>query len=65
MSSNASLSPHNHKSHQGTDVLTSTVPLVISTLTVLLGIVGNSLVIWVAGFKLKVCWSSEGGATSD
>lgn len=36
------------------DVVMDNVSIVLFTLTVVLGITGNSLVIWVAGFKLKV-----------
>lgn len=36
------------------DVIMDNVSIVLFTLTVVLGITGNLLVIWVAGFKLKV-----------
>uniref|UniRef100_H3DLE2 Si:ch73-160i9.3 n=1 Tax=Tetraodon nigroviridis TaxID=99883 RepID=H3DLE2_TETNG len=49
MSSNASVSPHVLKGQQAAEAVAG----VILTLTVLLGTVGNSLVIWVAGFRLK------------
>lgn len=34
--------------------ISTTIAIVIFIITVVLGIVGNLLVIWVAGFKLKV-----------
>lgn len=37
------------------DAIMDNVSIVLYTLTVVLGITGNSVVIWVAGFKLKVC----------
>lgn len=36
------------------DVIMDNVSIVLFTLTVVLGITGNLIVIWVAGFKLKV-----------
>lgn len=36
------------------DAIMDNVSIVLYTLTVVLGITGNSMVIWVAGFKLKV-----------
>lgn len=36
------------------DVVMDNVSIVLFTLTVVLGITGNLIVIWVAGFKLKV-----------
>ena len=58
---NTSLPPHTLKSSkddQATtvdiDAIMDNVSIVLYTLTVLLGITGNSMVIWVAGFKLKV-----------
>ncbi|KAM3596404.1 uncharacterized protein V6R79_013911 [Siganus canaliculatus] len=35
------------------DAITANISIVLYTLTVVLGITGNSVVIWVAGFKLK------------
>ena len=32
----------------------NTVAIVINTLTIVLGMLGNPLVIWVAGFRMKV-----------
>lgn len=57
MSSNASLSLKNPKDDKETvdiDAIMDNVSIILFTLTVVLGITGNSLVIWVAGFKLKV-----------
>lgn len=58
MSSNASLSPHIPKNGSAVtvdiDAIMDNVSIVLYTLTVVLGITGNSLVIWVTGFKLKV-----------
>ncbi|XP_044191885.1 C3a anaphylatoxin chemotactic receptor-like [Thunnus albacares] len=60
MSPNASLPLHDLKSsknEQATtvdiDAIMDNVSIVLYTLTVVLGITGNSMVIWVAGFKLK------------
>lgn len=38
----------------GISSIVHTVTIVLLMLTVVLGITGNSVVIWVAGFKLKV-----------
>lgn len=59
MSSNASLSslnnnPKDDKATVDIDAIMDNVSIILFTLTVVLGITGNSLVIWVAGFKLKV-----------
>lgn len=58
MSPNASLYLHIPKNDQAEtvdiDAIMDNVSIVLYTLTVVLGITGNSLVIWVAGFKLKV-----------
>lgn len=58
MSPNASLYLHVSKNDQAAtvdiDAIMDNVSIVLYTLTVVLGITGNSLVIWVAGFKLKV-----------
>lgn len=58
MSPNASLYLHIRKNDQAEtvdiDAIMDNVSIVLYTLTVVLGITGNSLVIWVAGFKLKV-----------
>lgn len=63
MSWNASVSPHAPRSQQeaqaAAEAAAAAIAIVILTLTVLLGVVGNSLVIWVAGFRLKV-----GGAST-
>ncbi|CAJ1083108.1 C3a anaphylatoxin chemotactic receptor-like isoform X2 [Xyrichtys novacula] len=58
MSPNASLHiPGTFKDDQSTkvdvDAIMDNVSIVLYTLTVVLGITGNSIVIWVAGFKLK------------
>lgn len=57
MSPNVSLS-HITKNEQAEtvdiDAIMDNVTIVLYTLTVVLGITGNTLVIWVAGFKLKV-----------
>ncbi|XP_070778404.1 fMet-Leu-Phe receptor-like [Enoplosus armatus] len=60
MSLNTSLPPHivkSSKNDQATtvdvDAIMDNVSIVLYTLTVVLGITGNSMVIWVAGFKLK------------
>ncbi|XP_047461403.1 formyl peptide receptor 2-like [Mugil cephalus] len=60
MSINVSLSTHvlkTTKDDQGTKVdieaVVDNISTILYTLTVVLGITGNSLVIWVAGFKLK------------
>ncbi|XP_044028127.1 formyl peptide receptor 2-like isoform X1 [Siniperca chuatsi] len=58
MSLNASLHiPNTSKNDQATivdiDAIMDNVSIVLYTLTVVLGITGNSMVIWVAGFKLK------------
>lgn len=36
------------------DAIMDNVSIVLYTLTVVLGITGNAVVIWVAGFKIKV-----------
>lgn len=60
MSPNASLPVHilkTSKNDQTTvdiDAIMDYVTIVLYSLTVVLGITGNSMVIWVAGFKLKV-----------
>lgn len=58
MSPNASVSPRvlNNKQEGRVDTedIVTTVTIIILTITVLFGIVGNLLVIWVAKFKLKV-----------
>lgn len=59
MSHNASLPFHSKSSKSdGTavdiDAIMDNVTIVLYTLTVVLGITGNSVVIWVAGFRLKV-----------
>lgn len=58
MSPNASLSPHIPKNGSAVNVdieaIMNNISIVFYMLTVVLGITGNSLVIWVAGFKLKV-----------
>lgn len=57
---NASLPTHIltfSKDDQATKVVSAglvNVSIILYTLTVVLGITGNSIVIWVAGFKLKV-----------
>lgn len=52
------LIPEMSKNDEGTtvdiDAIMDNVSIVLYTLTVVLGITGNSMVIWVAGFKLKV-----------
>ncbi|KAF7649755.1 hypothetical protein LDENG_00136630 [Lucifuga dentata] len=57
MSSNSSLHVHILKSTGSdavdVDAIMDNVTIVLYTLTVVLGITGNSAVIWVAGFKLK------------
>ncbi|XP_036945750.1 formyl peptide receptor 2-like [Acanthopagrus latus] len=51
------LIPETSKNDEGTtvdiDAIMDNVSIVLYTLTVVLGITGNSMVIWVAGFKLK------------
>lgn len=59
MSLNTSLPPVILKSKDGKatmdiDAIMSNVSIVLYSLTVVLGITGNSVVIWVATFKLKV-----------
>lgn len=60
MFSNASLLTDTHKSEDdqttmvGINSIVHNITIVILMLTVVLGITGNSMVIWVAGFKLKV-----------
>lgn len=56
MSPNASLSPQVLENDQAVDVnaIMVKVSVVLYMLTVVLGISGNALVIWVARFKLKV-----------
>lgn len=57
MSSNTSLSLNNPQDDKATvdiDSIMDNVSIILFTLTVVLGITGNSLVIWVAGSKLKV-----------
>lgn len=55
---NTSLSPHipNKRQESSGDVeaITTKVAIIIFTVTVVFGLVGNAMVIWVAGFKLKV-----------
>ncbi|XP_060948335.1 C3a anaphylatoxin chemotactic receptor-like [Limanda limanda] len=60
MSPNASVPLHilkssedDHRTAVDIDAIMDTVTIVLYTLTVVLGITGNSVVIWVAGFKLK------------
>lgn len=56
MSSNASLSlqpKDDTVASVDIDAIMDNVSIVLFTMTVVLGITGNSLVIWVAGFKLK------------
>nr|XP_046274316.1 C3a anaphylatoxin chemotactic receptor-like [Scatophagus argus] len=57
MSYNNSLLPHNPKNDLATtmdaDAIMDKISIVFYTLTVVLGITGNSVVIFVAGFKLK------------
>lgn len=59
MFSNTTLPPPKSiKNDQATtvdvDAIMDMVSIVLYTLTVVFGITGNSVVIWVAGFKLKV-----------
>lgn len=56
MSPNASLPTHVLKNDQAVDFNATMVKVsvVLYMLTVVLGISGNTLVIWVARFKLKV-----------
>ena len=61
MSPNASVPLHilkssedDHRTTVDIDTIMNTVSIVLCTLTVVLGITGNSVVIWAAGFKLKV-----------
>lgn len=57
---NASLLTHTLKSEDdqattvGINSIVHNVTIVLLMLTIVLGITGNSMVIWVAGFKLKV-----------
>lgn len=37
------------------EAVTTKVAIILYTVTVVVGLVGNLMVIWVAGFKLKVC----------
>ncbi|TNM92700.1 hypothetical protein fugu_018102 [Takifugu bimaculatus] len=54
---NTSLSPHIlNKRQEGSgdiEAITAKFAIIIFTVTVLFGLVGNAMVIWVAGFKLK------------
>lgn len=66
---NTSLSPHIlNKEQEGSgdiEAVTAKVAIIIFTLTVVFGLVGNAMVIWVAGFKLKVrlrCQTDAAGA---
>lgn len=58
MSPNASLSLLMTKKDQTVtvdiDAIMDNVTIILYTLTVVLGIPGNTLIIWFAGFKLKV-----------
>lgn len=58
MSPNASVPLHLLKPDQAmtadVDAIMDKVTIVLYTLIVVLGVPGNSIVIWVAGFKLKV-----------
>lgn len=60
MCPNASLLTDTHKSEDdqttmvGINSIVHNITIVLLMLTVVLGITGNSMVIWVAGFKLKV-----------
>ena len=36
------------------DEIMDNVSIVLYTLTIVIGVIGNSMVVWVAGFKLKV-----------
>lgn len=67
MSSNTSLSPLDAGNQQAAQAVTRTISHVLMIFTILLGIGGNSLVIWVAGFKLKVRLPARavGGANPD
>ncbi|XP_043993754.1 C3a anaphylatoxin chemotactic receptor-like [Gambusia affinis] len=55
MFSNSSLPPSskNDPNNMVTEAIMETIKTVLVTLTVVFGITGNSVVIWVAGFKLK------------
>lgn len=66
---NTSLSPHilNKRQEGSGDVeaIVAKVAIIIFTLTVVFGLAGNAMVIWVAGFKLKVrlrCQTDAAGA---
>lgn len=66
---NTSLSPHilNKRQEVSGDIeaITTKVAMIIFTVTVVFGLVGNAMVIWVAGFKLKVrlhCQTDAAGA---
>lgn len=58
--SNSSLPPWTVKSSKDdqtnvdVEAIMENISIVLFTMTVVFGITGNSLVIWVAGFKLKV-----------
>lgn len=56
MFANTSLPPSSKGIHNNVDIeaIMDNINLVLLTLTVVFGITGNSVVIWVAGFKLKV-----------
>uniref|UniRef100_A0A3B5MVM0 G-protein coupled receptors family 1 profile domain-containing protein n=2 Tax=Xiphophorus couchianus TaxID=32473 RepID=A0A3B5MVM0_9TELE len=55
MFANTSLPPSSKGIHNNVDIeaIMDNINLVLLTLTVVFGITGNSVVIWVAGFKLK------------
>lgn len=60
MSANSSLplnilkTSKNDKETVDVDAIMDNVSIVLYTMTVVLGITGNSMVIWVAGLKMKV-----------
>lgn len=58
MSPNVSLpilkSAKNGQTTMDTDTIMDYVTIILYSLTIVIGVTGNSMVIWVAGFKLKV-----------
>lgn len=53
MTSNHEVSTHYEKTTVDIDAVMDNVTVVLYTITIVLGVTGNSVVIWVAGFRLK------------
>ncbi|XP_051949240.1 formyl peptide receptor 2-like [Xyrauchen texanus] len=51
--SHSDISTHNEKTTVDIDAIMDNITIIFYTITVLLGITGNTFVIWVAGFRMK------------